>query len=154
MNKQTLQSAIETLEYAKRVICDENEVLMKPIDKSIQDLRQALSESANSTKSVVESKALAQPEPVHAIDISQERVHKSDKHRHEPVAWHEPGAYGNVTTHKDWAFANGWEPLYAAPREWVGLTDEEFLELAQTAERGNYLTALRRMEAKLKEKNT
>lgn len=29
-----------------------------------------------------------------------------------PVAWHEPGAYGNVTTHKDWALANGWEPLY------------------------------------------
>ena len=37
--------------------------------------------------------ALAQPEP-------------------GPVAWHEPGAYGNVTTHKDWALANGWEPLY------------------------------------------
>ena len=31
----------------------------------------------------------------------------------EPVAWHEPGAYGNVTTHKDWALANGWEPLYS-----------------------------------------
>lgn len=30
----------------------------------------------------------------------------------EPVAWHEPGAYGNVTSHKDWALANGWEPLY------------------------------------------
>ena len=29
-----------------------------------------------------------------------------------PVAWHEPGSYGNVTTHKDWALANGWEPLY------------------------------------------
>jgi hypothetical protein len=28
------------------------------------------------------------------------------------VAWHEPGAYGNVTTHKDWALANGWKPLY------------------------------------------
>lgn len=45
----------------------------------------------------------------------------------EPVAWHEPGAYGNVTTHKGWALANGWEPLYTAPpqREWVRLTDEE-----------------------------
>ena len=30
----------------------------------------------------------------------------------EPVAWHEPGAYGNVTTHKDWALANDWKPLY------------------------------------------
>jgi len=40
-----------------------------------------------------------------------------------PVAWHEPGAYGNVTTHKDWALANGWLPLYAAPREWLGQPD-------------------------------
>ena len=30
----------------------------------------------------------------------------------EPVAWHEPGAYGNVTLHKDWAKENGWLPLY------------------------------------------
>ena len=32
--------------------------------------------------------------------------------KQEPVAWHEPEAYGNVTTHKDWALANGWKPLY------------------------------------------
>ena len=50
--------------------------------------------------------------PVHAIDISQERVDETAKRKDEPVAWHEPGAYGNVTTHKDWALANGWEPLY------------------------------------------
>jgi hypothetical protein len=31
----------------------------------------------------------------------------------EPVAWHEPGAYGNVTVHKDWAKENGWLPLYS-----------------------------------------
>ena len=30
----------------------------------------------------------------------------------EPVAWHEPNAYGNVTTHKKWAEENGWLPLY------------------------------------------
>jgi hypothetical protein len=30
----------------------------------------------------------------------------------EPVAWHEPGAYGNVTVYKDWAKENGWLPLY------------------------------------------
>ena len=39
-------------------------------------------------------------------------------------------------------------------REWVGLTEDEFLELAQTAKRGNYLTALWCMETELKEKNT
>ena len=51
--------------------------------------------------------------PVHTIDISQERVDETAKREQEPVAWHEPGAYGNVTTHKDWALANGWEPLYS-----------------------------------------
>jgi hypothetical protein len=30
----------------------------------------------------------------------------------EPVAWHEPGAYGNVTVYKKWAEENGWLPLY------------------------------------------
>jgi hypothetical protein len=91
--------------------------------------------------------------PVHAIDTSQERVDETAKRGHEPVAWHEPGAYGNVTTHKDWALANGWEPLYAAPpkREWVGLTAEEVWECYK--ENGNKLFYLA-IEAKLKEKNT
>jgi hypothetical protein len=48
--------------------------------------------------------------PVDTINTSQER--ETAKCKHEPVAWHEPGAYGNVTSHKDWALANGWEPLY------------------------------------------
>lgn len=30
----------------------------------------------------------------------------------EPVAWHEPNAYGNVTVYKKWAEENGWLPLY------------------------------------------
>jgi len=42
----------------------------------------------------------------------------------------------------------------AAQRPWVGLTDEEFLEACQLAERGNYLVAFQRIQAKLKEKNT
>ena len=50
--------------------------------------------------------------PVDTVNTSQERVDEIEKRRHEVVAWHEPGAYGNVTTHKDWALANGWEPLY------------------------------------------
>ena len=85
----------------------------------------------------------------------------------EPVAWHEPGAYGNVTTHKDWALANGWEPLYTAPpkREWVGLTDEEIEDEWQSL-MAKYIEEVdssywgrcdfefaRAIEAKLKEKN-
>ena len=49
-----------------------------------------------------------------------------------------------------WAWA-GWQ---AAQRAWVGLTDEDFLEACQIAERGNYLLALQRIQIKLKERNT
>jgi hypothetical protein len=48
-----------------------------------------------------------------------------------------------------WAWA-GWQ---AAQRKWQGLTDEELLEACQLAERGNYLVAFQRIQAKLKEKN-
>jgi hypothetical protein len=48
-----------------------------------------------------------------------------------------------------WAWA-GWQ---AAKRPWVGLTDEDFLEACQLAERGNYLVAFQRIQTKLKEKN-
>jgi hypothetical protein len=30
----------------------------------------------------------------------------------EPVAWHEPGSYSNVTVYKKWAEENKWLPLY------------------------------------------
>jgi len=47
-------------------------------------------------------------------------------------------------------------PLYTTPpqRTWVGLTDEDFLEACQIAERGNYLVAFQRIQAALKAKNT
>ena len=36
---------------------------------------------------------------------------------------------------------------------WIGLTDEDFLEACQIAERGNYLVAFQRIQAKLRSKN-
>jgi len=39
------------------------------------------------------------------------------------------------------------------PIKWVGLTDEDFLEACQLAERGNYLLAFQGIQIKLKEKN-
>jgi hypothetical protein len=46
-------------------------------------------------------------------------------------------------------------PLYTAPPQhaWVGLTDEDFVEACQMAERGNYLVAFQHVQAKLKDKN-
>ena len=42
---------------------------------------------------------------------------------------------------------------YGIVREWVGLTDDEFLEACQLAERGNYLVAFKRIQQILKAKN-
>ena len=52
---------------------------------------------------------------------------KAEQAEQEPVAWHEPNAYGNVTVYEKWAKENGWQPLYTAPskRELVDLTDDE-----------------------------
>ena len=46
--------------------------------------------------------------------------------------------------------------LYTAPpkREWVGLTEEQFLNAAKLAEAGNYMVAFQRIQQWLKEKNT
>lgn len=75
----------------------------------------------------------------------------------EPVAWHEPGACGNVTVYEKWAKENGWLPLYAAPqrREWVGLTEEEQTQVAWScgAMSADWLEFAKAIEAKLREKN-
>ena len=73
----------------------------------------------------------------------------------EPVAWHEPDAFGNVTTHKKWAMENGWQPLYTAPpqKEWVGLTDEEIDAAVKSCNTLDTYKYFRAIEAKLKEKN-
>jgi hypothetical protein len=49
-----------------------------------------------------------------AIDIIEPLLAQPEP---EPVAWHEPGAYGNVTVYKDWAKENGWLPLYKGKNE-------------------------------------
>ena len=79
----------------------------------------------------------------------------------EPVAWVAPSWLNPETrTWENESFAprpiNGWIPLYTAPRQWQGLTDEEIWELAahcldSVAGRMQFARAI---EAKLKEKNT
>ena len=79
----------------------------------------------------------------------------------------EPVAFINVEQRKlEWAKYMSWDtptvvnlpkiPLYitSPQRTWVGLTDEDFLEACQIAERGNYLVAFQHIQTKLKEKNT
>jgi len=100
--------------------------------------------------------------PVHASDISQERVDETAKHGHEPVAWRE--VVGKTTKYYDYNEEGRGEPLYAAPQpdlarvgevgvwgEWVGLTREEFEQVVNGLE--DLEDCWIAIEAKLKEKN-
>jgi hypothetical protein len=81
-----------------------------------------------------------------AIERIDQAIAEAEKQ--EPVAWHESGAFGNRTTHKDWALANGWRPLYNHPqpkREWVGLTAEDWENLEGCEEMRKYLTGLKQL---------
>lgn len=76
----------------------------------------------------------------------------------EPVAWVGPSWLNPETrTWESESFApgpiNGWIPLYTAPRQWQGLTDEELNQIYAEPQThaGQYARAI---EAKLKEKNT
>jgi hypothetical protein len=74
----------------------------------------------------------------------------------------EPVAFRNTETgdfctggflRKDWA---KWQPLYAAPREWVGLTDDEEDEIAEDWGRDrlpDIHSVTKAIDAKLREKN-
>jgi hypothetical protein len=102
--------------------------------------------------------------PVHASDISAERVDEKAKLKHEPVAWIKDDELAFMSAAKmldatEWKTNLGLKPehrdvpLYTAPpkREWVGLTDHELQVLDfNDPERGKLARAV---EAKLKEKN-
>jgi hypothetical protein len=97
---------------------------------------------------------LAQPEVQRTHWEGCEEVHPECR-KQEAVAWHEPGAYGNVTVYKKWANDNGWLPLYAAPlqRKWQGLTNEEIDDAQCAVDCRLYRSYARAIEAKLREKN-
>jgi len=68
---------------------------------------------------------------------------------HQPVAWRE--IMGKWKTHYyDYNEDGRGEPLYTAPREWVGLKDEELPE----GETYDFDRGVRWAETKLKERNT
>ena len=72
----------------------------------------------------------------------------------KPLAWYDP-TNRMVSTDKDSPLFTPLGqvlPLYTQ-RTWVGLTDEDFVEACQMAERGNYLVAFQHIQAKLKDKN-
>jgi hypothetical protein len=95
--------------------------------------------------------------PVHAIDIPQERVDETAKHKHEPVAWlskcysddNEDLGY-NLW---DIDVGEGCVPVYLAPKQWVGFTHEELAWLNEALNLGGRLAVIEAIEDKLKRKN-
>jgi hypothetical protein len=88
---------------------------------------------------------------------SWEHVKPLAQPEQEPVAWMHIQGRHKEPSHwplDDGEISRGWEqyPLYTTPpqRTWVGLTDEEYAELAE--EFGPF--PINQIEAKLKEKNT
>ena len=74
-------------------------------------------------------------------------------------AWEDPVGYctlEQLTWLQRVVPSTGTIALYTSPpqREWVGLTEEQFLEASRLAEEGNYMVAFQRIQQWLKEKNT
>ena len=133
-DRELMQQALETLEEINKLSVGENAIcLPAEIDTAMDALRDRL----------------AQPEQ-------------------EPVAW---GVFDGPNLHdmffseeeaQDLARLKGdgsvVKPLYAAPRPWVGLTDEEIKEIigpwGDTPIKGYTRKLFDQIEAKLKEKNT
>ena len=95
---------------------------------------------------------LAQPEPVHASDMSQERVDETAKSEHDIVgACVTCGApHGFWLSAPPTDFISPSVVKAISKREWVGLTDEEFEEYSHWI----YPEKLIELENLLKEKNT
>jgi len=81
--------------------------------------------------------------------VVMQEIPESEVYKQEPAAWYDK--HGMVT-HDPF---EGIRPLYAAPRQWVGLTDEEvkhMLELFVIPPQ-HIEMVVQAIEAKLKEKN-
>jgi hypothetical protein len=127
------------------------------MQEEIDELRQALDKDADEWY----QKALWGEQHVDNVYMSEERVHKTDKSIHGPVAWMKPS--GLVSPYKHGSYQI---PLYAAPpkKELVGLTADEIWKCNKAepgsavdfhicVEHQNVLDFAEALEAKLKEKN-
>lgn len=81
--------------------------------------------------------------------------------KQEPVAWisHIPtikvnGKQLHWTKEQAYKWSSDITPLYSAPKQWVGLTDEERSYYLQSASNVGWWQAAKMIEAKLKERNT
>ena len=134
-------------------------VLKMPFEMAMKDEISRIQYYARVQELVGRFEAQQQAEPVPRWDVDEDNPDSLAKHpafRATPKQQAEP--VEEHITHITWdergvRTVNG-IPDDAPQRQWVGLTDEDFLEACQIAERGNYLVAFQRIQTKLKERNT
>jgi hypothetical protein len=151
MNRETLQKEFDRLKKDERHLNSaETAYWCSQYKRFAQNLLDDLANLDMSTKQ-------------QNVNTSEERVQKSDKNVHEPVAWLVSDAQGRYATIRDPApyGEEVYEPLFAKPphKEWVSITDAGILETLKEADSETVRLPpglkqfARAIEAKLKEKN-
>jgi hypothetical protein len=122
---------------------------------SIETMKMALEVLEQINQLSIGENAIALPGEIDgAMDSLRAAIEQAEK----PVAWRWKALVNGefvsnwVLTHSEPPpYATESMPLYTAPRQWVGLTDEEIEQIADSEYEEAFV---RLIEAKLKEKNT
>ena len=159
MSIEVMKQALEALEWDADY--DTSVTLQKA---AITALRQAIAEAERQEPvafvskcndgecliSLINPAAVFYTAPVHASDISQERVDETPKCKDDPRAPHGFDRNASHCADRYVCECEGWEP----PKEWVGLTQEETQYLVKHfdwRQSADHFVAL--IEVRLKEKN-
>jgi hypothetical protein len=126
---------------------------------SLDAMKQALDAFEEINKLSVGENAICLPAE---IDGAMDALRAAIEQAQEPVAWMHPSWIDPDT--RGWESDSfnaipieGWVPVFTAPRQWQGLTDEQFETMAEKYVTNCYFDTLkfaRAIEAKLKEKNS
>jgi aminoglycoside phosphotransferase family enzyme len=90
------------------------------------------------------------------IEELRQYIEQREQSLQKPVAWMHTSIEDNIISHKPADLKKHperWTALYPAPRPWVGLTDEEYLDILREHDGAGLLAFYTLIEAKLREKN-
>jgi hypothetical protein len=152
MSISAMKQAFSALREMRHALSRAHDTMRRPT-KYVSD---AMTKSESAIKALQQAIAEAEKQPVHASDISQERVDETAKDRHEPYnpmernADYERGFIGGRADQMKSSVDKAVNRM--AQREWVGLTNEEIVGFI-AFDGSSLADFIRAIEAKLKEKN-
>jgi len=152
MSREAMQKALDALEY--------HTMQTRPIthtDKAIEALKEALAEPEQETVALNKNMTLGCPAYLHELPKPEQEPEIVRRVRRYAGKRRESVGSPHITAKECIALANWIDSMLAAPprKTWVGLTDEEILDLwiANHKDTGATDVFSRAIEAKLKEKN-